>query len=570
MAPSLVLAAAACGSNELPVAPPPTCRTSAAQNVTLPVRGAYQALTPLADIGCLVFPANGSSIDSVEYLVVPQLATDSEGRSAGFVLVGDTLHVTAAANSARAAATVSLSPGLQFHDLLRQMERQRSYPLGPYAGAAAPPSARLRLGPPLVGDRRTFKVCSNLTCSTTATVVAFAKTVSSRLAIYVDSLAPANGLTQSGLDSLGALFDNRLYAIDTTAFGRESDIDGNSVVIVLMTNAVNKLITAQQCNSTGGSYVAGFFFGADIDPQFASQYNHGEIFYSIVADPNGTLSCAHSAIQLQQQVPVTFIHEFQHMISYNQHVLIGGGESEVLWLNEGMSHFAEELGGRSFLPNDTLFSRFVINDLYNAYTYLDAPGDHFLAPASGGGNVGTLAERGAAWLFVRYMVDQFRADTSFTATAAFTRKIDETNLVGSANVQTQTGVPFATLVERWALANYVSDLPGFTAPNELRYTSWQFRSEYANLNSQCFKFQPPCPFAKPFPLTPPASDGPSVQLGGTLRAGSGVYLRVVQLPSQPGFTLYFSGNWYKILFAGPYEKTIPAELNPRLNIIRIR
>src|SRR5439155_5658962 len=97
--------------------------------------------------------------------------------------------------------------------------------------------------PPSVGDRRTFTVCSNLSCSSTTQVVARAKTVSTRLAIYVDSLAPANGLSQGALDSLGTLFDNQLYAIDTTAFGRESDIDGNGVVIVLMTNAVNKLVT---------------------------------------------------------------------------------------------------------------------------------------------------------------------------------------------------------------------------------------------------------------------------------------------------------------------------------------
>jgi len=41
-------------------------------------------------------------------------------------------------------------------------------------------------------------------------------------------------------------------------------------------------------------------------------------------------------------VPVTFIHEFQHMISFNQHVLVGNSvNGEVLWLNEGFSHYAK-------------------------------------------------------------------------------------------------------------------------------------------------------------------------------------------------------------------------------------
>ena len=35
------------------------------------------------------------------------------------------------------------------------------------------------------------------------------------------------------------------------------------------------------------------------------------------------------------------------MISYNQHVLVAAGSAEDTWLNEGLSHFAEELGGRS-------------------------------------------------------------------------------------------------------------------------------------------------------------------------------------------------------------------------------
>ena len=47
-------------------------------------------------------------------------------------------------------------------------------------------------------------------------------------------------------------------------------------------------------------------------------------------------------------MPATFVHEFQHMISFGQHVLARGGASESLWLNEGLSHIAEELAGKYF------------------------------------------------------------------------------------------------------------------------------------------------------------------------------------------------------------------------------
>ena len=168
-----------------------------------------------------------------------------------------------------------------------------------------------------------------------------------------------------------------------------------------------------------------------------------------------------------------------------RHVLVAGagGQAEVLWLNEGMSHFAEELGGRSYLPgtaaDSATFTRFVIGDLYNAYQYLDATGSHYLLANAG---IGTLAERGAMWLFVRYITDRFRTDTSFAATAAFTRKLEDSTRTGADNVMYQTGVGFDTLVARWALANWVSDLPGFSPPPELTYSSWGFRTTYAGLN----------------------------------------------------------------------------------------
>jgi hypothetical protein len=544
------LAATACGGGDTTKPPPPTppCNTSAGQPVTLNV-GDYEAIPPLANAGCLSFPGNASLTDSARYLLVPQLATDEEGATAAFVLKGDTLHPVAAAPSAR---TIRPGPSLgdQFHDFLRAQERNHFAALRPPSGVA-PAGPSQRVPPPVVGDQRTFKVCAKTDCSSLLNVTATAKTVNGHLAIYVDNAAPANGLTQADLDSLGALFDTRLYAIDTTAYGRESDIDSNTVVVVLMTGVVNKLVTTQQCSQSG--FIAGFFFGADIDPTFASSYNHGEVFYSIVADSTGTLSCAHTARRLKQLVPVTFTHEFQHMISYNQHVLVRSGPPQATWLDEGLSHFAEELAGRSFLPGDTAtFSDFLSGDMLNSYRYLDSPGEHFLAYSTG---IGETAERGAAWLFVRYLADHFAADSSFASVAAFTRRLSLATLEGGAAVADATGLPFETVVERWALANYVSGLPGFSAPPELTYASWDFRSTFAALHAQR-----PDVFGKPFPLTPPETAGPAVSLAETLWAGSGWYAVAFQPPGAPGFNL---------LFSGPGGNALPGTVFPRLGVIRI-
>jgi hypothetical protein len=96
---------------------------------------------------------------------------------------------------------------------------------------------------------RTFQVCAKTDCTRFDRVGARVRAVKTKVAIYVDTLAPAGGLDSASLDSIADIFDRRLYGIDTAAFGQESDIDSNSVVLVLMTNTVNKLISASECNS---------------------------------------------------------------------------------------------------------------------------------------------------------------------------------------------------------------------------------------------------------------------------------------------------------------------------------
>ena len=523
--------------------------TAAGFPVSLAV-GQYMAIDPVADSGCTVFPANGA-LDA-EYLVVPQLATGEPGLTQAFWLSGDTIRPAMAAPSmadSRVAAS-RLSPAEQFHAFLRRGDEERWRGLVPARTAPGAPRPSPAAGPPVYGTSRQFRVCSRLNCSLFQTVTATALAVKSKVAIYVDNARPAGGLDSLALDNLAALFDSRLYATDTAAFGRESDIDANGVVLVLMTPVVNKLVTSAQCTASG--FVAGFFYGADLLPSLPNS-NAGEIFYSLVADPGGTLSCSHSTTSVQRIIPVTFIHEFQHMISFNQHVLIRGGDGEVLWLNEGFSHYAEELGGRTYASGSPEFSRFVIGDLYNAYQYLDSTGRHSLLPTAG---IGSLAERGAAWLFVRFIVDRFASDTTMAAWNALTRQLLLTSTTGAANIAAVTGQSFQTVVSRWALANWVSDLPGFTAPSELTYKSWAFRTTYASLNAQ-----DTINFKKPYPLTPTQSAGRFINLTGTLRAGSGVYHRATQPAFAPGFTVLFSTAG-----GGPLS---PA-LTPRLNVIRIK
>ena len=536
----------------------PECSTAVGMTLSLAV-GEDTVLNAEANSGCVVFPANTSGTEA-EYLLVAQYATGVTGEVTPYLLQGGLERPVSAAPAAAPAVALELPAPERFHQRLRQLEADRwagfPPPPPPSAGPAAVPP--LQRGPkPVVGELRSFQVLADTRSGRFERVTARARAVGARLAIFIDTIAPIDGLTDPDLAELTDVFDNRLYAADTAAFGHESDIDGDSVVIVLMTPVVNRLVSATECQSEG--YVVGFFAGSDIDPLFASDLqrsNRAEVFYALVPDPNGTVSCAHTRDQVKRVVPVAFVHEFQHMISYNQHVLLRNGSPEVLWLNEALSHYAEELGGRTFLAegDDVTFTRYVIGDLYNATQFLNNPGAYYVLPRSG---IGGLAERGASWLFVRHLVDQYSGPT-LAQWNAFTRRLVETANTGATNVQFATGAEFSQSLARWALAVWADDLPvpGFAPPPELQYPSWNFRDIFQQLNGS-----DPGNFPQVFPLVPPVSPGDQIERVGVLRSGTPIYQRALHAAGAPSFTLSF-GTGYSTVF--------PPTAFARLGIVRIR
>jgi hypothetical protein len=228
-------------------------------------------------------------------------------------------------------------------------------------------------------------------------------------------------------------------------------------------------------------------------------------------------------------------------------VLVNTGNSEDGWLDEGLSKYAEEIAGRAYLAagDSAKFSDYAIGSVYDGYQYLNATGT---SPLLIEFDNGTLAEVGASWLFMRYLVDQYGD--------SLPHKLVSSGSVGAANVAAQTGHSFDTTVTRWALANWVSDLNGFTAPPELQYTTWHFRSTFASLHSQ-----DPTDFPLAYPLVPTISQGGATNVSGVLRSGSGVFHRALQAPGAPGFALFFvrSGT-----------TPLPAAIVPRLSVIRVR
>jgi hypothetical protein len=410
-----------------------------------------------------------------------------------------------------------LPVGAQFDATLRQRERELlADPSNrPVLSTVPVPPAHLQ-----IGDTKSFKVCSDLKCGGFGTVDATVQYVGQHVAIYVDNTVPQNDpLQPADFAELGMAFDNRHYPIDTTAFGRESDIDGNGVVDILMTDAVNALTP----DCTNGR-VIGFFFGGDL--LNSANSNRAEVFYTLVPAP-GTTSCVaigrRSAID---NLKPTLIHEFQHMISFNQHVLIRGGTSEEGWLNEALSHFAEELGGR-LIPNAecpnppfvSCRSQYSSGNIGNAYDYLRDPESHFMV--FGSMSTGGLEERGAVWLFLRWTLDHFATDPILGTDV--TRALVATTRTGETNVVAVTGESLATMVPEWLMATYLDDGPDLPSEptGRLQYFSWGLRSIWTNpLNAQFFPAG--------FPVVPDVIAA-GYSRAGTLRGGSGRHFLITQL-----------------------------------------
>jgi len=490
----LVLFAAACSDSSGPRLNSDTCTGTPFTLASLEGR-----VVAAADLPCLSIAADGGT-----YVIVPQFAT----ATAPLTPVSFTMQAGTAANptanivvaskrmlppTARAYADLGQMQR-QFEGMLRRRERSLVSAARASGTATGPLANRVleSVTPPALGSTRPFKVRNSLTGSGTATDTAILKFAGAHLLIYQSKNAPAppNGFTDAQIAAFGNTFDVDLYTIDVATFGAPTDIDGNGRVIVLMSPLINKLTNANVCTTQG--YIAGFFDATDLLPtRFPAASNSAELFYALVPDPQAQFSCAHTIPAVAQLTPSTFIHEFQHMISFGQHALLRNGSEEDPFLNEGLSHIAEELGSRFYenrFPGtsgrtdpDQAFpdssQGFISGDLFNSYHFLLAPASTDTsdkASVSNWGNGdGTLVQRGGIWLFLRWLGDQ--------QDSLVYGRLDQTTNTGVPNIEAASGASFPTLFGEFALALYTDSLPGVpraSVPSQFRFTSRNLRALY--------------------------------------------------------------------------------------------
>jgi IPT/TIG domain len=541
---------------------------SNAEQATYLSRSTPVALAPLSAMtvnsaqlaGCLTLPGNGAN-----YLVVGQFASEGDpltliGWQIGTAVAGGASSSASASRLLRASADNRIQR--QFESTLRRMERA----IAPRARAQAQTITAQRQRSasileavtvaqpaPVIGSLRNFKVVASLDGSTFSGLTARLAYAGTHILLYVDTVG--QGFSADQYQALAVLFDHDLYPIDIAAFGSESDVDQNGRVIVLFTPKINELISTSDCGFAG--YVTGFFFPTDLlldDPNS----NKGEIFYSYIPDSLGAFSCPHTAASVLNVVGGTFLHELEHMIAFNQHVIARGGADEEEWLTEGLGQIAEELGslyyearypapsGRStttqIFPDSA--EPFIEPQLLDAYVYLNSTLNHSVTSYNGGGS---LEERGATWLFLRWLASQ-KGDDIFG-------RLVQTSNTGIANIEAQAGEPFGALFGDFSAALWVDSLPG--VPRSSIPSRFQFGSR--NLRLLMAREATVETFPNPWPL-PLYTLGIGGALSSEMLPGTMVHSSITPPVGASGVSLSF-GTSPTVSF--------PASLGAQVTIFRL-
>ena len=357
------------------------------------------------------------------------------------------------------------------------------------------PSYSIAAALPSVGQKLQFKIPGKEnSCQQFKTIAATARHISNRAIIFTDDASPAGGFSDTELQVIATEFDNLIYPTGVDYFGTPLDLDENSRVIILYTPEVNRLTPSG--NPDG--FVGGFFFAGDLFPTTTCpQTNRAELFYVLAPDPNGTINGnKRTTADVRQGTRGTIAHEFQHMINASERIRHPvTSDLESVWLDEALSHFAEDLNGRVLRGlNETgnyTFEQLTTNgtqvDDFNAFfyqnfarlaRYLQNPGPN--SPTSQHVD-SSLADRGAAWSFLRYAADHYAPGGDVKS---FIKSLVPGPDTGVVNLRTKAGnVPFDSLVAGWLIANAADDA-GITALNpRYTYRTYNMRSNLTRVNT---------------------------------------------------------------------------------------
>lgn len=590
----------------------------------------------ITDPDSMAFELQGAA-SAREYRVIVQSASDLGGGLWPVKLTGEVSSATASVGSVRASYGYVPPASARVQELLRQetesvRERQRSgvetvrlqegawdelrrigarvAPIGakvaqtgaPAARAAASSgTARARLaGVPSVGDEIEFIMPVgedlSLSCTNTEKVLqAEIRSVGDRFVIARD-MQGTDFFSASDYAQIQAVLDDFIYQVDTEYFGETADIDENERVIVLITEEVNKLTEL-----TDTLIFLGFFLPSDLaSPVDCPASNAGEIVYLRAPDPDGEFGQETSVERAVEILKSTTSHEFQHLINAEQRFILGNDQfasSDDVWLNEGLSHLAEELVGfavmglsvRANLGLDAAvsdvdsFNTYLIENFFNlgATASSDDGCDGWMvdpensiainSPAIGNPpGCGSLTMRGWSYLFLRWLGDHFGPAGNGVIPGSneqeFFRELTRggpMHLTGRANIEQAVAAfggssSWEELLADFLLMAAVDDLTGVSLPARSQLRTWDLRDLFRGLHENSGTGPA---FPDPYPLKVEAVLFDNVDLSFSVRSASAKYFTLLATTSAPDYVIRITDQ------AG---EPLRANVRPQVTVVRIR
>ena len=350
-------------------------------------------------------------------------------------------------------------------------------------------------------DTETFYVLKSLSSLNSYTSVnAEVKCTGNNVIFYVDTEVfrrSYSDLTDEDVETLCKEFD-RVAEDEIKIFGDISDVNGDGKLTVLMTPQINRI------GALGGGIITGFFYAYDL---LNSNYsNQQEIIYVMVPDSDGIYGISiPKSFAMDNLLTAVLPHELQHAINYNQKVLVNNGSAEENWLSEGLAHLAEDILGYG----QENIARY---DLFLRNSGLSGP------MAEGFPN---LAERGASYLFLRYLYEQSEDPRQFVASLL------NSNLTGAENVEAAfAGISsdfdqVSEFLLRWSAALVMSSF-NLSADPRFTYKERSWNSETKHWEGVCLNCN--------------AEDGRGTVVGGVTVSK---YYGVMQLDMESAATKFY-------------------------------
>jgi hypothetical protein len=247
----------------------------------------------------------------------------------------------------------------------------------------------------------------------------------------IDESATAAATMAKRAAEIQATFDNQIYPTNVKLFGSEPNpgVDGDPHVVLLISPAVGNY---------GADTTLGYFSqrdeylpSPDLPPIF--QHSNGrEMLY---------ISSRIVLTGSDEDYMGTVAHEFQHMINYNQKVLVGRNQqSDDLWIDEGMAMYAIEANGYGLKTGGRVLADHVKR-------YQQEPGDFSLVDWD---NNPDGIGYGPVYLFMVYLADRF--------SESIIKDIVTAKGLGIPNIEAklkERKTDFKTVFHDWAMANFL-------------------------------------------------------------------------------------------------------------------